>query len=128
MPTNCFGANGHYQMQQFDAMWVFFTTNIHHSPIDFVIAGNLGSDDVSGSVTEYVFDAAPHTGFVKRECGDEQGDPSVNHLIIVDSSQGRPTHSCNYASIGECTGASSDLDDDIVSGIAPGSPILYLLE
>ena len=128
VPTNCFGANGHYQMQQFDAMWVFFTTNIHHSPIDFVIAGNLGSDDGSGTVTEYVFDAAPHTGFVKRECGDEEGDPSVNHLIIVDSSQGRPTHSCNYyASGGDCTGASSDLDDDIVSGIAPGSPILYLL-
>ena len=49
-------------------------------------------------------------------------------MIIVDSSQGRPTHSCNYyASGGDCTGASSDLDDDIVSGIAPGSPILYLL-
>jgi hypothetical protein len=127
VPTNCFGANGHYQMQQFDAMWVFFTTNVHDSPIDFVIAGNLGSDDGSGTVTEYVFDAPPHTGFVKRECGDEEGDPSVNHLIIVDSTQGRPIHSCNYVSGGDCTGASSDLDDDIVSGIAPGSPILYLL-
>ena len=130
VPTNCFGADGHYQMQQSDAMWVFFTTNIHDSPIDFMIAGNLGSDG-SGVVTEYVFDAAPHTGFVKSECGDMEGDPSVNHMIIVDSSRRRLTHSCDYAhgalGGGDCTGASSDLDDDIVSGIAPGSPILYLL-
>eukprot|EP01046_Picozoa_sp_COSAG06_P004705 COSAG06_NODE_201_length_20356_cov_7.834140_2_plen_629_part_00 len=125
--TNCFGAGGRYQMQQLDTMWVFLTANIHDSPIDFVIAGNLGSDEGSGTVTEYIFDAPPHTGFVKRECGDEEGDPSVNHLIVVDSSQGRPTHSCNYDSGGDCTGASSDLDDDIVAGIAPGSLILYLL-
>ena len=84
--TNCFGAGGHYQMQQFDSMWVFFTTNTHDSPLDFTITGNLGSDDGSGSVSEYVFDAPHdgHTGFVKRECGDAH-DPSVNHMIIVDS-------------------------------------------
>ena len=130
VPTNCFGAGGHYQMQQSDAMWVFFTTNMHDAPIDFMIAGNLGSDG-SGTVTEYVFDEAPHMGFVKRECGDEEGDPSINHMIIIDSSQGRPRHSCDYShgalGGGDCTGASSGLDDDIVSGIAPGSPILYLL-
>ena len=130
VPTNCFGAGGHYQMQQSAALWVFFTTNVHDSPIDFMITGNLGSDG-SGTVTEYVFDAAPHMGFVKRECGDAEGDPSVNHMIIVESSQGRLTHSCDYMhgarGGGDCTGASSDLDNDIVSGIAPGSPILYLL-
>jgi hypothetical protein len=63
---------------------------------------------------------------VKGECGGG-GDPSVNHLIVVDSSGGLPTHSCNYEQGGACMGASSDLDDDIVHNIAPGSPILYLL-
>jgi hypothetical protein len=123
VPTNCFGANGYYQMQQHDGMWVFFTTNVHDSPIDFMIMGNLGSDDGSGSVTEYTFNAAPHTGFVKRECGDAD-DPSVNHMIIVDSTQGMPMHTCSG---GACTGSSSGLDDDTLTSIAPGSPILYLL-
>ena len=123
VPTNCFGSGGVYQMQQLEGMWVFFTTNTHDNSIDFTITGNLGSDDGSGSVTEYVFTAAPHTGFVKRECGDAH-DPSVNHMIIVDSSQGTPTHTCNG---GACTGSSSGLDDDTVAGIAPGSPLLYLL-
>jgi hypothetical protein len=123
VPTNCFGSGGHYQMQQLDGMWVFFTTNTNGSPIDFMITGNLGSDDDSGSVTEYFFDAVPHTGFVKRECGDTD-DPSVNHMIIVDSSQGRPTHTCGG---GDCTGSSSGSDDDMIAGIAPDSPILYLL-
>ena len=82
VPTNCFGQGGHYQMQQSDAMWVFFTTNVHAGPIDFMIAGNLGSDG-SGTVAEYAFDAAPHMGFVKRECGDADGDPSVNHMTIA---------------------------------------------
>eukprot|EP01045_Picozoa_sp_COSAG04_P013769 COSAG04_NODE_994_length_8876_cov_9.074763_2_plen_2355_part_01 len=126
VPTNCFGAGGQYQMQQLDDMWVFFTTNVNDSPIDFMVLGNLGADG-TGTVTEFVIDVPPHTGFVKRECGDADGDPSVNHMIIVDSSQGRPTHSCDYANGGECTGADSNLDDDVVSGIAPGSPILYLL-
>ena len=38
-----------------------------------------------------------------------------------------PGHSCDFEHGGDCTGASSDLDDDLVTGIAPGSPILYLL-
>ena len=59
------------------------------------------------------------------ECGGD--DPSVNHLIVVDGSGGLPTHSCDFERGGECTGASSDLDDDILQGISPGSPILYLL-
>eukprot|EP01051_Picozoa_sp_SAG22_P000949 SAG22_NODE_31_length_27697_cov_7.384376_20_plen_430_part_00 len=89
--------------------------------------GNLGSDG-SGAVTEFVLEAPPFVGFVKRECTDGGGgDPSVNHLIVVDSSGGLPAHSCDYIRGGECTGASSDLDDDILQGISPGSPILYLL-
>ena len=91
--------------------------------------GNLGSDG-SGTVTEFVLEAPPFVGFVKRECsgaGARSADPSVNHLVVVDSSGGLPRHSCDYEQGSACTGASSDLDDDIVHDIAPGSPILYLL-
>ena len=35
-----------------------------------------------------------------------------------------PTHTCSGSA---CTGSSSGLDDDTVAGIAPGSPLLYLL-
>jgi hypothetical protein len=126
VPTNCFGANGHYQMQQLDGMWVFFTHNSHSDPLDFMIRGNLGADE-TGTVTEFVFESTPFTAFVKRVCGAADNDPSVNHLIIVDSTLGRPTHTCDYTNGGECTGSNADLDDDVLQGIAPGSPILYLL-
>jgi hypothetical protein len=123
--TGCFGPGGHYQMTKLDGMWVFFTHNAGDAPIDFAVVGNLGSDG-SGTVTEYTFEVAPYVGFVKRECGAGD-DPSVNHLIIVDAMGGRPIHSCDHVEGGACDGASSDSDDDVVSGIASGSPILYLL-
>jgi hypothetical protein len=124
--TSCFGSGGHYQMAKLDGVWVFFTHNTGEGPLDFAVIGNLGSDG-SGKVTEYTFEAAPYVGFVKRECG-AGNDPSVNHLVVVDSIVGgRPVHSCDQATGGVCDGASSDIDDDAVSAIAPGSPILYLL-
>jgi predicted outer membrane repeat protein len=138
VPTNCFGRGGYYQMAQLDEMWIFFTTVTHNSSIDFMIRGNIGSDGGS-AVTEYVFlDAAPFVGFVKRVCGG--ANPSVNHLTIVsrmcgdrcDGDEGLPAHTCDVtsagnSSLGNCTGADPDLDDDRLSGILPGSPILYLL-
>ena len=124
--TNCFGPSGSYQMHRFDGMWVFFTHVTADSPVDFMIRGNLGADG-SGTVQEFVFEEAPFIGFVKRQCGSQPRRPSVNHMIIVDSTQARPTHTCDYENGGECTGADSDLDDDIVRGIAPGSPIVFLL-
>jgi hypothetical protein len=112
-------------MTKLDSIWVFFAHNAADVPLDFAVVGNLGSDG-SGTVTEYTFEAAPYVGFVKRECsaGD---DPSINHLIIVDGIKDRLVHSCNQATGGVCDDASSDIDDDIVNAIAPGSPILYLL-
>ena len=133
--TNCFGLGGYYQMQQVDGMWTFFTKVVHNSPIDFRIRGNLGADG-SAEVTAYTFsDRPPHVGFVKRVCGGT--DPSVNHLIIVDrlcgdscdGDDGVPSHTCGIESggLGDCNGADSDLDDDMLSGIRSGSSILYLL-
>jgi hypothetical protein len=123
--TDCFGPGGHYQMAKLDGVWVFFAHNTADVPLDFAVVGNLGSDG-SGTVTEYTFAATPYVGFVKRECGAGD-DPSINHLIIIDGVGGRPVHSCNQATGGLCDGASSDIDDDIVNAITPGSPILYLL-
>ena len=74
---------------------------------------------------ELVFESNSFVGFVKQECAGS--DPSVNHLIVVDSTTGRPQHSCDYEQGGTCTGSNSDLDDDILTGIGPGSPILYVL-
>eukprot|EP01051_Picozoa_sp_SAG22_P002090 SAG22_NODE_89_length_21278_cov_16.698758_9_plen_638_part_00 len=124
--TGCFGPGGQYQMLRTESMWIFLSHNAGDDPLDFFVLGNLGSDG-SGEVTEFVLEAPPFVGFVKRECADGGGDPSVNHVIVVDGSGGLPTHTCDYQSGGECAGASSDLDDDILQGIAPGSPILYLL-
>jgi hypothetical protein len=123
--TNCFGPNGFYQMMKLDYVWVFLSHNSDNTPIDFMITGNLGSDG-SGTVTDYNFEATPYIGFIKRECGVTD-DPSVNHLVVLESTSGQPGHSCDYTNGGSCHGASSDLDDDIFSGITPGSPILYLL-
>eukprot|EP01051_Picozoa_sp_SAG22_P008939 SAG22_NODE_711_length_7740_cov_3.405837_3_plen_988_part_00 len=125
--TSCFGPGGQYRMLQTQSIWIFLSHNAGDDPLDFAVLGNLGSDG-SGAVTEFVLEAPPFVGFVKRECADGGGgDPSVNHLIMVDGSGGLPAHSCDYIRGGECTGASSDLDDDILQGISPGSPILYLL-
>ena len=123
--TGCFGPGGSYRMGQLGDMWIFLTHNAGDSPLDFMVLGQLGADN-AGSVTEFVLEAPPFIGFVKRVCG--AGDPSINHLIVVDSSGGLPSHSCDYERGSACnTAASTDLDDDIVSGIVSGSPILYLL-
>ena len=46
-------------------------------------------------------------------------DPSVNHLFVIDSSMSpAASHTFNTA---------TDSDDDSVSGIGRGSPILYIL-
>jgi hypothetical protein len=123
--TSCFGPGGQYQMTKLNGVWVFLAHNAADTPLDFVVAGNLGSDG-SGTVTEYTFEVAPYIGFIKRECGAGD-DPSVNHLTIVDTSAGRLTHSCDHTATAACSGSSSDIDDDAISGIAPGSLILYLL-
>ena len=126
VPSNCFGQDGHYTMQKLNGMWTLFTTITHDQPLDLYILGNLGADS-TGTVTEQVFSAPPYKGFVKMVCGAADGDPSVNHLLIVDSHQGTPTHSCDYINGASCSGANSNLDDDILAGIAVGSPLLYLL-
>jgi hypothetical protein len=117
-------------MSELDGLWVFFTMNFSPDPIDFMITGNLGADG-GGTVSEYIYMNGAYAGLVKAECG--AGDPSVNHLVIVDKTNGMPTQSCSMADYASgnpqscADGADSNLDDHIVSGIASGSPLLFLI-
>lgn len=86
---------------------------------EFRIAGNLGADG-EGSVTPAVLQQTIHgrnfTGFVKRVHGAGT-DPSVNHLIIVESKAG----------IGHDYANSTDDDAHRVFGLAGSTRLYYLL-
>ena len=128
--SSCFEPAGHYQTWKLSpALWMLLTENFDSVALDFIVLGNLGADG-SGHVSVNTYSEAPFMGYGKATCGASDGDPSVNHLFIVDSSLGEPTlHSCDYSNGGPCDGrdANTDFDDDLLIGIPPGSAILYLL-
>jgi hypothetical protein len=125
--TTCFGPGGYYQMDELDGLWVFFSQNfLASNTLTMAIKGNLGHDG-SGHVNSYEFTARPWKGFVKQTCEGDGTDPSVNHMWIVDggfSSGNHPRHTCSG---GMCTGSDTNTDNDEVSGIAPGSTIVYMV-
>ena len=73
------------------AAGIFFSSNFQaNDPLSFRIMGNLGAD-ASGTTHAFTFARRPFKGFVKAVCEatgasgtTADGDPSVNHLIIVD--------------------------------------------
>ena len=78
------GASGSYFTRKYPGLFVFAADL---DGVDyFEITGNLGADG-SGTASEEIITVAnncdAYTGFVKRVFG--AGDPSVNHLIIVES-------------------------------------------
>eukprot|EP01046_Picozoa_sp_COSAG06_P003865 COSAG06_NODE_154_length_21869_cov_31.582637_8_plen_187_part_00 len=135
--STCFGPGGYYQMNEMEGLWIFFTQNFQTAdPLSFRIMGNLGADG-SGSVHEYTFNSRPFVGYVKSVC-ETTGDPSINHLIVVDgglTTGYRPRHSCYAEPVAPsttytatpCEGSNSNFDDDEVSNIGPGSPLLYIV-
>ena len=80
------------------------------------ISGDLGADGGGLHVaSEYA--SGPMVGYMTSVC--QAGDPSVNHLFIIDGSiSPSATHTFD-------TGTNSD--NDSVSGIGAGSPVLYIL-
>ncbi len=76
------GSGGRYFTRKYPGLFVFVADV---AGLDsFTISGNLGADgagQVNGSVLETRHGATTYLGFVKRVYG--AGDPSVNHLIIV---------------------------------------------
>ncbi|HXV12710.1 MAG TPA: choice-of-anchor D domain-containing protein [Candidatus Krumholzibacteria bacterium] len=82
-----FGAGGRYFTRKYPGLFVLVAEmdNVEYFEID----GNLGADgggSVDGAVLHARTAGADFLGFVKRVYG--AGDPSVNHMIIVQENEG----------------------------------------
>jgi len=80
--SSYFGANGRYFTRKYTGLFVLVAEldGVEH----FEINGNLGADgfgSADGAILEARTAGADFRGFVKRVYG--AGDPSVNHMIIV---------------------------------------------
>ena len=72
-------------MAELQGVWVFFSQNFQtDKALSFGVVGNLGHDG-AGRVNAFDFTSGAWTGFVKSTCEADDNDPSVNHLIVVDS-------------------------------------------
>lgn len=110
------GVGGSYFTRKLPGLFVFVADMNDVS--SFSISGNLGADgsgSASGSVLTRTFGGISYTGFLKTVSGTT--DPSVNHLIIVET---RPGISHTYSS-------STDSDGHSVTGLSGPSRIYYLL-
>lgn len=84
----------------------------------FYISGNLGADgsgSTSGSVLTRTVGGVNYTGFLKSVSGTT--DPSVNHLIIVETKPG----------ISHSHATSTDDDSHSVTGLSGSNRVYYLL-
>lgn len=84
----------------------------------FSIEGNLGADGI-GSVNNALLSSASngitYSGFVKRVYS--AGDPSVNHLIIVENTPG----------ISQTFSTNTDNDNHAINGLTSSTRVYYLL-
>lgn len=120
VPSDCFGAGGSYLMLFGSSAMAVVSQNYLQDNTDTLsikIEGNLGADG-SGQRVVSEFSSGKYTGYLTATCGG--GDPTVNHLFIVDKSLSpnavHPTPPSN-----------TDIDTDEVRGIGPGSPAIYVL-
>ena len=82
-----FGSGGAYFTRKYDGLFVFAAdlNNVDY----FEITGDLGADgsgNCDATIIETHYNGVLFTGYVKRVYG--AGDPSVNHLVIVESGVG----------------------------------------
>ena len=114
--SDCFGAGGSYMMDLRPSMMVLVTQNTDALQMSIQISGSLGAN--GGGLRETTsFTFGRLTGYMSSVCGAET--PSVNHLFIIDG-QLSPDVRRHLES-------GTDEDDDGVSGIGPGSPLIYML-
>ena len=114
--SDCFGAGGSYMMDIRNPMLLLLTQTTGTDDLTISISGDLGADGGGLHVaSEYA--SGPMVGYMTSVC--QAGDPSVNHLFIIDGSIS-PSATNTYD-----TGTNSD--NDSVSGIGAGSPVLYIL-
>jgi subtilisin family serine protease len=110
-----FGTSGSYFTAKYPGLFVLAANTSINS---FHIDGNLGADgagSVDGTVLTRTHNGKTYKGFVKRVYN--AGDPSVNHLIIVEDN-GTATHS--YSTY-------TDNDNHVVSNLAGTNSLYYLL-
>jgi len=115
--SNCFGPGGSYKMDLRNSMMVLLSHNTGTSDLTLSISGNLGADN-GGAHVASKYDSGSLTGYMTSVC-TAGADPSVNHLFVIDRTLS-PHAAHNY-------NAATDSDADGVSGIGPGSPVLYIL-
>ena len=110
------GEAGSYLTRKYDGLFVFAADLDEVST--FQITGNLGADgggSVDSAEIASNIDGVNYRGFVKRVFGT--GDPSVNHLIIVEDG---PNLSQTFS-------ASTDSDQHDVLGLTGQTRLYYLL-
>ncbi|GET43657.1 LamG-like jellyroll fold domain-containing protein [Microseira wollei] len=108
--------NSRYFTRKYPGLFVFVAET--HGITEFKITGNLGADNAgscNGTVLTATKDGVTYKGFVKRVYG--AGDPSVNHLIIIQDN-GSATHT--YAS-------NTDDDSHTISNLTGVTKLYYLL-
>ncbi len=84
VPSSYLGNMGRYFTRKYPGLWVFVAD--FDGPRTLTINGNLGADGgglVDGAVIELALGGKNFLGFIKRVY--DAGNPSVNHLVIVES-------------------------------------------
>jgi Secretion system C-terminal sorting domain/Cytochrome D1 heme domain len=110
--SNYLGTNGRYFTRKYPGLFVF-AADINN--VDFFqIAGRLGTSG-GGTVDGAVLEKKGYLGFVKRVYN--AGDPSVNHLILVQKGGG----------INQTYSSTTYYDDHKINGLQNTSRIYYLL-
>lgn len=118
-----FGDNSSYFTNYYPGMYVMVATNIDIE--EFSIGGDLGSDgstENDSTTLAVLHEGATYTVFVKvsREgSGGEDGDPSVNHIIIVPGEPEGLTQIVNSSG--------DDYDDQCIRGLTDRKSIIYIL-
>lgn len=117
-----FGDNSSYFTNYYPGMYTMVATNINIE--EFSIGGDVGSDGSTenDSTMLVVHEGTTYTVFVKvnREgIGGENGDPSINHIIIV------PGESEGLTQIINDDG--DDYDDHCIRGLTGRKSIAYLV-
>ena len=123
VPSTCFGpGSSSYRMEIRDAMMVLLSQNTGAESLTVRISGWLGTND-GGNRTSFSHTLGNLTGYTTSVCGatglDGHRVPSINHLFVIDSSM---SPGARHTSAVE-----THSDDDEISGIGPGSPIVYML-
>eukprot|EP01052_Picozoa_sp_SAG31_P007963 SAG31_NODE_391_length_16344_cov_15.753339_5_plen_361_part_00 len=114
--SDCFGSGGSYRMDLLNSMMVLISHNTGDEDLTITISGDLGADG-QGSHAASEYTAGPLRGYMTSVC--DATDPSVNHLFIIDFTLS-PDASHTFDT-------STNEDQDSVSGIGVGSPVVYIL-